>query len=68
MDMGTGYDCLDVKSHTRAAAITPAQARARETLRAAMMRHGFRNYFREWWHYEYGPAPPRTYDFPIEPR
>ena len=68
LDMGTGFDCLDVKSHTRAASVTPAQAHAREALRAAMMRHGFRNYFREWWHYEYGPAPPRAYDFPIPPR
>jgi D-alanyl-D-alanine dipeptidase len=68
LDMGSGFDCLDVKSHTRTAAITPAQAQPRESLRAAMTRHGFHNYFREWWHYEYGPAPPQTYDFPIAPR
>ncbi len=67
LDMGTGFDCLDVKSYTRSAAITPAQRRARERLRAAMNAHGFRNYFREWWHYEYG-SPERAYDFPIEKR
>ena len=66
LDMGTGFDCLDVKSHTRSAAITPEQARARETLRAAMSAHGFRNYFREWWHYEFAGVPLHTYDFPIE--
>jgi D-alanyl-D-alanine dipeptidase len=32
-----------------------------------MAAHGFRNYFREWWHYEYGRAR-GSYDFPIWPR
>jgi D-alanyl-D-alanine dipeptidase len=69
LDMGTGFDCLDVKSYTRSPAVTPAERRARETLRAAMSTHGFRNYFREWWHYEVtGGAPARAYDFPIEAR
>jgi D-alanyl-D-alanine dipeptidase len=68
LDMGTGFDCLDVKSHTRSRAVTPEQRRARERLRAAMSAHGFRNYFREWWHYEYAAAPRRAYDFPIEKR
>lgn len=68
LDMGTGFDCLDVKSYTRSGAITPAQAHARETLRAAMTRAGFRNYFREWWHYEFTGAPLHAYDFPIEAR
>jgi D-alanyl-D-alanine dipeptidase len=68
LDMGTGFDCLDVKSYTRSAATTPEQRRARETLRAAMSAHGFRNYFREWWHYEFNGAPLHAYDFPIEPR
>lgn len=68
LDMGTGFDCLDVKSYTRSAAITPAQAHARETLRAAMTRAGFRNYFREWWHYEFAGSPLHAYDVPIEGR
>jgi len=69
LDMGTGFDCLDPKSATRSPAVTPAQRRARETLRAAMSAQGFRNYFREWWHYEYrGADTRRAYDFPITPR
>ena len=68
LDMGTGFDCLDVKSHTRSGAVTAEQRRARENLRAAMSAHGFRNYFREWWHYEFTGAPLRTYDFAIEGR
>jgi zinc D-Ala-D-Ala dipeptidase len=67
LDMGTGFDCFDPKTWTRSGAVTPAQRRDREHLRAAMTAHGFRNYFREWWHYEYG-SPQRAYDFPIEAR
>ncbi len=33
-----------------------------------MSAHGFRNYFREWWHYEFAGAPRRAFDFPILPR
>jgi zinc D-Ala-D-Ala dipeptidase len=69
LDMGTGFDCLNAKSYTRSNAVSPDQRRARETLRAAMSAHGFRNYFREWWHYEFtGPGEPRGYDFVIEPK
>ena len=32
VDMGTGYDCSDVKAHTAAHSITPAQRRWRNTL------------------------------------
>jgi D-alanyl-D-alanine dipeptidase len=67
IDMGTGFDCLDVKSYTRSAAVTPEQRHWRQVLKAAMVREGFRNYFREWWHYEYG-TPRGLYDFPILPR
>ena len=69
LDMGTGFDCFDPRTYTRSDKVTPEQRRARETLRAAMTSHGFRNYFREWWHYEYGGAGElRAYDFPIEAR
>jgi D-alanyl-D-alanine dipeptidase len=68
LDMGTGFDCLDVKSYTRSGATTPAQRSARETLRAAMTRAGFHNYFREWWHYEFADGPLHVYDVPIEAR
>jgi len=64
LDMGTGFDCLDAKSYTRSGAASPEQRRARATLKAAMSARGFRNYFREWWHYEFG-APRGYYDFPI---
>jgi D-alanyl-D-alanine dipeptidase len=68
LDIGTGFDCLDVKSYTRSGKVTPAQRHWRNVLKAAMTRAGFRNYFREWWHYEFAGSPRRSYDFPIVPR
>lgn len=69
LDMGTGYDCFDVKSHTQSASITPAQAANRRLLLDAMRRHGFANYKREWWHFSLNAADGgAAYDFPIEKR
>lgn len=68
LDMGTGFDCFDDKSHTASAAITPAQKRRRGLLVAAMRARGLHNYFREWWHFGFGARPARTYDFSITPR
>ena len=68
LDMGTGFDCFDVRSHTLSAAIAAEQKRARVTLLAAMRRHGFKNYFREWWHFTYALPDARSHDVPIAPR
>lgn len=65
VDMGTGYDCFDPKSKTASPTITEAQKKWRETLVAAMVRGGFHNYHREWWHFTYGPGDGPSYDFPI---
>jgi D-alanyl-D-alanine dipeptidase len=68
LDMGTGFDCFDPRSYTASAAIGAEQKRARGALLAAMHRRGFHNYFREWWHFTYGPRPAQAYDVPIAPR
>ena len=70
IDMGTAFDCFDVRSHTNHRAINK-QARAnRQRLKSIMRRFGFANYHREWWHYSYRKRRyPRVYhDFPILPR
>ena len=67
LDMGTGFDCFDAMAHTASVAIAPAQARLRALLVAAMRKRGFRNYFREWWHFSYG-ARREAQDFAIEAR
>jgi D-alanyl-D-alanine dipeptidase len=68
VDMGTGYDCSDVKAHTAAKSITSAQRRWREKLVWLMARRGFVNYSKEWWHFSLPGAGSRTYDFPVSRR
>jgi len=67
-DMGTGFDCFDVKSHTHASDIAPEPKRMRALLVSAMERQGFHNYAREWWHFDYFAGVGGPYDFPIAPR
>ena len=69
VDMGTGFDCFDVNSHTASSAITAEQRQLRTVLVTAMAKYGFKNYRREWWHFSYARrAGGLTYDFPIRPR
>jgi D-alanyl-D-alanine dipeptidase len=69
IDMGTGFDCFDTRSYGASSAIASRSQHWRGVLKAAMGRHGFANYFREWWHYSFaGAAEPRAYDFAISPR
>jgi D-alanyl-D-alanine dipeptidase len=68
VDMGTGYDCSDVKAHTAAKSITPAQRRWRNLLATVMSRQGFVNYSKEWWHFSLPGAGGPAYDFPITAR
>src|SRR3982074_2432614 len=68
VDMGTGYDWCDVKAHTAARAITSVQRPWGNVLVAAMVRQGFVNYSKEWWHFSLPGAAGPAYDFPITPR
>jgi D-alanyl-D-alanine dipeptidase len=68
VDMGTGYDCSDVKAHTAARPITSAQRKWREKLVLVMARRGFVNYSKEWWHFSLPGAAGPAYDFPIRRR
>jgi D-alanyl-D-alanine dipeptidase len=66
VDMGTSFDCFDSASHTASAAISSDQRRWRTMLVEAMRKQGFRNYHREWWHFDYARSDPAShYDFPI---
>jgi D-alanyl-D-alanine dipeptidase len=70
VDMGTGYDCFDVKSHTGSGGLTAEQRQWRRKLLVAMAAQGFHNYHREWWHFSYGRlgVASAPYDFPIRAR
>jgi zinc D-Ala-D-Ala dipeptidase len=68
VDMGTGYDCSDLKAHTAATSITLAQRRWRNALVAVMAKQGFVNYSKEWWHFSLPGAGGPAYDFPVTRR
>ncbi len=69
VDMGTEFDCFDIKSHVKATGLTAAQRTWRRRLQEAMSRHGFKGYAREWWHFSWGDSnSPEPQDFSILPR
>jgi D-alanyl-D-alanine dipeptidase len=63
LDMGTGYDDLSPRAHTRNA--RGRALRNRLVLARAMQRFGFRPYWREWWHFEHAQAGTRYLDLPL---
>jgi D-alanyl-D-alanine dipeptidase len=67
LDMGTHFDFFSPKSWTANTSIGINAHGDRFLLAAAMMRRGFKPYFREWWHFTLSPEPfPKTYfDFPV---
>ncbi|UGV27106.1 peptidase M15 [Rhodopseudomonas boonkerdii] len=65
VDMGTGYDCSDVKAWTASRAINAAQRRWRGILLTAMRKQGVLNYAKEWWHFSMPGVGTTAYDFPI---
>jgi D-alanyl-D-alanine dipeptidase len=68
LDMGTAYDCFSARSATASAQISAAARANRERLRSVLEVAGFRNYAREWWHFEYVAGPPSraSHDFPVQ--
>lgn len=68
LDMGSPWDLFDPISWPANAEL-PAAARAnRLLLRTLMLRHGFKPYDQEWWHFTLvaEPFPDTYFDFPIE--
>ena len=66
IDLGTGYDCLDVAGNTSNASVGEVALRNRQTLKSTMQRAGFRPYAREWWHFELVDEPfHQGFDFEI---
>jgi D-alanyl-D-alanine dipeptidase len=68
LDMGTPFDFFSPRSWTAASSVTAEQHANRMRLAAAMQRHGFRNYPKEWWHFTLRNEPfPGTYfDVPVQ--
>jgi D-alanyl-D-alanine dipeptidase len=63
LEMGTGYDALSSRAHTRNA--SGRALRNRLILARAMQRFGFNPYWREWWHFEHRRRGSRYLNRPI---
>ncbi|GGZ81396.1 M15 family metallopeptidase [Algibacter mikhailovii] len=68
LDMGSPYDFFGEISWVNYNGITEKQQKNRNLLQSLMLKHGFRNYPKEWWHFTLRNEPfPNTYfDFLIE--
>lgn len=68
LDMGGGFDLMDVRSHHGAQGISEQAAQNRALLRGMMLECGFADYECEWWHYRLKNEPYTTeyFDEPIE--
>lgn len=68
LDMGSKFDFFGKKSWTNYPNLSEKQKENRMLLKSIMSKHGFRNYFREWWHFTLRKQPfPKTFfDFIIE--
>lgn len=68
LDMGSPFDFFGNISFTYSKKITQKQLKNRLLLRSIMIKHGFRPYNKEWWHFTLNNEPfPKTYfDFPIK--
>src|ERR1700685_3604993 len=64
---GTPFAFFSPKSSSADPSVTPEQHANRMLLAAAMRRHGFRPYDKEWWHFTLRgePFPDTYFDFPV---
>jgi len=68
LDLGGPYDYFDKKSWVDYKNITKNQRAIRLMLQRRMIKHGFKYYPKEWWHFTLAKEPyPDTYfDFPVK--
>lgn len=68
LDMGTIFDFFGEESHTEHANISAVARANRQMLRLVMEKHGFKNYPKEWWHYNvvHEQYPNTYFDFAVE--
>ncbi len=67
LDMGSPYDFFGPESWIANSDLTAQQRANRMLLQTIMMKHGFRFYTKEWWHFTLRgePFPDTYFDFPV---
>lgn len=67
IDMGTGFDCMDIRSHYYSRRVPIVAQNHRKILRDIMHKYGFKPYNKEWWHFTLHrePYPRKYFDFSI---
>lgn len=68
LDMGSPYDFFGEASWVDYSGITESQRKNRQLLQSVMLKHNFRNYAKEWWHFtlRWEPFPETYFDFEVE--
>lgn len=68
LDMGSPYDFFGEESWVSYNDITDDQKKNRQLLQTVMLKHNFRNYPKEWWHFtlRWEPFPKTYFDFEVE--
>ena len=68
LDMGSTYDFFGKESWVDYVDLTESQKANRQLLQEVMLKHNFRNYAKEWWHFtlRWEPFPETYFDFEIE--
>jgi D-alanyl-D-alanine dipeptidase len=68
LDLGGTYDLFDKKSWIEYNAISRNQKAIRLMLQRRMVKHGFKPYEKEWWHFTLvkEPYPDTYFDFPVK--
>ena len=68
LDMGSPYDFFGEQSWVDSSNLTETQKQNRQLLQTVMLKHGFRNYPKEWWHFTLRgePFPDTFFDFVVE--
>lgn len=68
LDFGTGYDCMDERSHLDSREVSLVAQANRQMLLQIMTKHGFKSYDQEWWHFtlEEEPFPESYFNFEVK--
>ena len=68
LDMGSPYDFFGEASWVAHKDLSEEQKNNRQLLQTVMLKHNFRNYPKEWWHFtlRWEPFPKTYFDFVVE--